>query len=119
MLVQVILIVAVMMALLYFLGNRNTTQLRAGKKVLFVLFVVAAIVSILAPDALTWLAHLVGVGRGADLLLYGLVVAFVYVSLNIYFKFKELAQRQARVVRAMALLEERLNKATGPDEQAK
>jgi hypothetical protein len=40
-------------------------------------FVLAAIASIMFPEWLTWLANSIGVGRGADLLLYALVMAFL------------------------------------------
>lgn len=49
----------------------------AIRRMLMGLFVLAAILSILFPQWLSWVANLVGVGRGTDLLLYGLVLAFL------------------------------------------
>ena len=48
----------------------------AIRRMLMGLFIVAAILAIMFPQWLTALANLIGVGRGADLLLYALVIAF-------------------------------------------
>jgi hypothetical protein len=54
---------------------------------------------------LTDVAHVAGVGRGVDLLLYGLVLAFVFVVTNIYLKFKDYEQRINKLARSIALAE--------------
>jgi small membrane protein len=118
MLVQVLLVLAILLVLTYFLSHLNTMQLRAGKKIAFVLFAALAVASVLYPNALTVVANMVGVGRGTDLVLYGLVVGFVFVSLNVYVKFKELQQRHAKVVRALALLEARVEELEQPAESS-
>lgn len=41
--------------------------------------------------------------RGTDLLLYGLVVAFMFVTLSTYLRFREQELRYARLARAVAL----------------
>ena len=77
MLIQVILLVAiggVAVAL-----NRSTADARhqAIRRLLLVVFVAGAAASVLFPSILSRLANLIGVGRGADLLLYALVIAFL------------------------------------------
>jgi len=69
---------------------------------------------VLRPDDVTFLATKVGVGRGADLLLYLLVVAFVFVVLNVYLRFRDLGERYTDLARAVALREaEMLNRERG------
>jgi hypothetical protein len=105
MIIQVLLIAAFVLVLVWALQNRRATRLRAWKKLLLVMFIAFAAVAIIWPQTLTDVAHLVGVGRGTDLLLYVLVVSFVFVVLSIYLKFKDLEQRYAKLARHIALVE--------------
>lgn len=77
----------------------------AIRRMLMALFVVAAILSILFPQWLSWVANLVGVGRGTDLLLYALVIAFFALA-YIQHQRNLAAQRQVTLLaRRLALLE--------------
>ena len=51
------------------------------------------------------LAHALGIGRGADLLLYGLTVVVIFMLLNTYVKDKEEQRRFAILSRKVAILE--------------
>ena len=101
--IQVLLIAAVIVLLVYLLRSRTNAKAKAGVKVGYVLFVVAAIYAILRPDDTTVLANLLGVRRGADLLTYALIIAFVFTTMSTYLRFKELELRYARLARAVAL----------------
>lgn len=57
------------------------------------------------PDSLNSLAQRVGVGRGADLILYVLFVAFIFFVLNVYIKFKQQQDTIFRLARKLALIE--------------
>src|SRR5659263_724233 len=77
---------------------------QAIRRILLVVFVVFAATTVLFPQALTELAKLVGVGRGADLLLYALVIAFLgYISTS-YRRMSRMEDRIARLSRQVALL---------------
>ncbi len=103
MIIQFILVLLLVLVIIYFLQNRNAMKLRAGKKIFLLVFVVFALTAIIWPTMLTTVAHKVGVGRGADLLLYGLIFAFVFVTINIYMKFKDYEQRLNRLARNIAI----------------
>ncbi|NCD19653.1 MAG: DUF2304 domain-containing protein [Actinobacteria bacterium] len=76
---------------------------QAIRRILLVVFVVFAAATVLFPQALTELAKFVGVGRGADLLLYALVIAFLgYVSTS-YRRMSRMEDRIARLSRQVAL----------------
>jgi hypothetical protein len=62
-----------------------------------------AIWSIFLPDVWTSLAKRVGIGRGADLILYGLVVAFFGFVVTTYKRFREMEIRYTRLARRIAL----------------
>ncbi|MGQ2914776.1 DUF2304 domain-containing protein [Microbacterium aurantiacum] len=77
----------------------------AIRRMLMAFFIGAAILSILFPQWLSWVANLVGVGRGTDLLLYALVIAF-FALLYAQHQRNLAFQRQVTVLaRRLALLE--------------
>ena len=110
-LIQILLVIAVAALTLYFLSNRRKARAKAGVKIGFVTFLVLAIFAVLFPDATTWVAQLVGVQRGTDLMLYVLIVAFVFVTVSSYLRFREQELRFARLARAVAL-----SNAQAPDD---
>lgn len=59
------------------------------------------------PDAANELANAVGIGRGADLVLYVWVVLSMLVGLNLHLRLKAQAEVATRLARAIALLEVR------------
>ena len=77
MVIQFLLLVA-MIAVVVLLGrsSRNVKHM-AFRRLFLLAFAVAAVFAILFPQMLTSVAQWFGVGRGADLLLYALVIAFV------------------------------------------
>ncbi len=106
--IQVILLVGVgaVAALL----TRSTANARhqAIRRILLVGFVLVAAVSVIFPDWLTWLARRVGVGRGADLLLYALVIAFLgFIGLS-YRRMGDLERKITVLARELALTRSRL-----------
>lgn len=103
--IQLILVLIIAGLLVLFLRQRNTMRFRAGKKLLLALFALAAVLSVIFPEALTAMARVLGVGRGTDLMLYALVAAFLFVALNTYLKFKDLEARNTKLARELALLE--------------
>lgn len=78
MLIKILLIVLVVLLSLYMfkanLGAKQTAWRRLG----ILAFAVAAVVVVIFPEITTTVARFLGVGRGADLLLYGLVIVVLY-----------------------------------------
>ncbi len=105
MIIQVILIALTVLTIVYFLSNQNSMQMRAYKKLALLGFIILMLVFILSPESLNTIAHKVGVGRGADLLLYCLSLAFIVFTLNVYLKFKGQQDKTFRLARRIALLE--------------
>jgi len=104
-LIKFILIVAILLIIIRFLSRRNSFQTQAWKKVLLLVFAVIAVLVIISPNILNGVAHFVGVGRGADLLLYALTVAFIFEQLNSYMKSKEEHKRLVILCRKIAITE--------------
>lgn len=112
MLIRFLLIASTLTIAWYFLSSRGTSRTNALKKVLLIGFVAAAIIAILVPDSLTTLAHLVGVGRGTDLLVYVLVQVVAFQMFNTYAKDKQNQRQIVHLARRIAILEE-LNATRG------
>lgn len=93
-------------AVLAFRGSR-----RAAYRLLWrgygVLVGLAALLSVLFPNSLTELAEFVGVGRGADLVLYVLVVSFMLSMVVVVRRISDLERKYVQMSRALALDEVR------------
>ncbi len=105
MIIQFILIILAVVVLFVVQRNAGSSRASAWKKLLFIAFIGAMVVFIISPELLNTIARMVGVGRGADLVLYGLFFGFVLLSVNIYTKFQSQQQTIHRLARKVALLE--------------
>jgi hypothetical protein len=106
--IRIILLAGILATLVFFVRSQHGQRLRANKRIAFVLFLLANTYAVIRPDDLTWVAARVGVGRGADLVLYLLVVAFVFATANLYLRQRQLEARMAAMARAFALREAEL-----------
>lgn len=110
MIIKIILVVAIVLLAFSFIKNHSTAKIRASKKLGILLLFLFAVVTVIFPEATNFLAHQVGVGRGADLLLYALTVSFFTFVINQYLKNKQEEQRLVKLARKLALLEAELIK---------
>jgi small membrane protein len=107
-LIQFLLLAGVVGLLLIFVRSQHGTHMKAGKRVAFFVFLLLNAYAILRPEDVTRVAHFVGVGRGTDLLLYLLIVAFVFAVLNFYLRLRDNEHRLTDLARAVALREAEL-----------
>ncbi|MFA5412928.1 MAG: DUF2304 domain-containing protein [Patescibacteria group bacterium] len=70
-------------------------------------FVVGII--ILLPDTTSYLAELVGVGRGADLIVYLSIVLIFYIIFQMTIKIEKIERNITKVVRTVAMKDEAEN----------
>lgn len=103
--IQIILVILSLILLVWFLTNRTTSRAKAGVKVGTIIFITIAILVILFPDTSNDAADFLGVGRGADLILYMLTIAFIGLVLSLYLKSREDQMRIAILARKVAILE--------------
>ncbi|MQA15647.1 MAG: DUF2304 family protein [Pseudonocardiaceae bacterium] len=109
MMVQVILILAAVGALAYFVRRQHNIRVRASKRIAFFLFIALNIYAVLLPQHVTWVAQQLGIGRGTDLVVYLLVVAFVFGMLNTYLRQREISDHLTDLARTMAIREAELD----------
>jgi hypothetical protein len=78
-------------------------------RLLAVVLFLAATVFIFFPDLTTVIARSLGVGRGADLLLYVSLIAGIHVVLLLYRRTRELEHKMTELVRAAAIRDAQMN----------
>lgn len=105
MIIKVVLVLGLLTLGGFMLRGRMTAQRLAVRRLLGVLVLGLGLVAILFPAAVTWLANRVGVGRGTDLLLYVLVIAFLFVSVALYQRLSDLEARYVALARRLAIAE--------------
>jgi small membrane protein len=78
----------------------------------------AGAVAVVVPNVTNDVAHFVGVGRGADLVLYMAIVAVLFVLLHYYSKFVELQAKLTELTRQIAIMkaESQHQLAPSPDD---
>lgn len=72
------------------------------------------------PDQLTWIAHRIGIGRGADLVLYGSTLLFFLGFLAVSLRRRETEAQITVLVREISILHARPprdRRRRGPDDE--
>lgn len=105
MIIQWILIIGLVLALSYAFLQRRKSRLVSS---LITGTSFAGIYFVLFPDQTTELAHLLGVGRGADLVTYCWIMISLVISLNLQFKILHLHGVVTELTRELALRAPRL-----------
>ncbi|MDR1635370.1 MAG: DUF2304 domain-containing protein [Bifidobacteriaceae bacterium] len=104
MVIKIVLIAAVVLAALV-LARGGGQRRQALRRLGLAAFAAVAVASIIQPDMLTGLARRLGVGRGADLLLYALIVVFFsYISTR-HLRDQRTLRQLTALARRVALIE--------------
>ena len=99
-LIQIILFIAVFLLLLIYIRFFKNQILQ---RMFFILIFASGIVAVALPEMTNKVANFVGVGRGADLLLYLMVVIFYFTFIIIYRKIEDIKERQTDIIRQITL----------------
>jgi hypothetical protein len=101
--IKLLLVAGVVTAAMFAYRGAPGARSLAVRRVAFSGVVVAALVAVIAPQLVTHVANLVGVGRGADLVLYFFVVASMFVWVGLYRRLHDMEHRFVELNRAIAL----------------
>jgi len=112
--IQVVLILFAVFA-----WSRVVNALRRGTLaltpfLLWTVFWVAVVVVVVRPEATAVLAHVFGVGRGADLAIYLALVLVFFLLFRLFAKIEDLERQLTRLVRAQALNDLEAGRTGGP-----
>lgn len=101
--IKLLLLAAILViGLLAFRGSQKPIH-KVLWRAYVVLVLIAAALAVIFPNTLTRLANEVGVGRGADLLLYVMVVTFMLVSVVLFRRLAALERRYTQLARTVAV----------------
>ena len=101
--VQVALVLAVIIVSLALMRGGSNARHLAIRRIMLVLFACVAAFSIFFPELLTRVARLLGIGRGTDLVLYGLIVSFMVFMATTYQRFRHMESTLTKLSRRIAL----------------
>jgi hypothetical protein len=100
---QILAVLAIALAAFFMLRGGGARH-QAVRRILLLLFIIAAGSSVFFPQIWTFAAGMLGVGRGADLLLYITVLTFLGFVATTYRKFRSLEKEVTELARQVALL---------------
>lgn len=103
--IQLLLIAGSVSMALVFIRTWSQAKNRAWKRIAFSVFVVVNVYAVLRPTDVTWVARHLGVGRGTDLVLYVMVLAMGFLTLNTFLRFRSLEQKITDLARTLAINE--------------
>jgi len=100
--IQILLTAALLLISLYAFSQRGKSPLVSTSTFLCA---AAALFFVWAPDSANLVARQIGVGRGADLVLYCWVTLSFFLLLNVHFKMRKRDEQLTAVARRLAILE--------------
>jgi hypothetical protein len=116
--IKVVLVTGFLSILVWAFRNRSRAGLRAGGRVLAFAVAGIAVTAVLFPGTTVWAAHLVGVDRGTDLVVYMLTLVFAITAVSNHLRFRDVEHRLIVVVRDAALREALTQKAQADETPA-
>lgn len=100
-----ILAVVVIGVAAVFVFRGSGARHQALRRIFMVLFIAAAASSVFFPQIWTWVANLFGIGRGTDLLVYLMVMAFIGFAATTYRRFRQQEREITALARRLAILD--------------
>jgi hypothetical protein len=112
---QLLLLPFVLAALAKVIHSYNQRRMPMPDFVFWILVWLGTASVIIFPDATSFLAHLLGIGRGADLIIYTSLLISFYLIFRLFLALTRLEQAITKVVRAIALEHLPESVDSGPD----
>jgi hypothetical protein len=102
-LIQIILLAVFLLALARAVSGYRKGQLPLTQLAAWMFFWIAAGYVVVRPETTSMLARLLGVGRGADVVVYLALVAAFYLIFRMFAKIEALERQLTKLVRGLAL----------------
>jgi hypothetical protein len=117
-LAQFLLLAFVLAALAKVVHSYKQQHMPVPNFLFWVLVWIGTACIIIFPDATSFLARLLGIGRGADLIIYTSLLISFYLIFRVYLALARLEQAVTKLVRAIALeqLPESVDSSSGHSE---
>ncbi|MEO8126257.1 MAG: DUF2304 domain-containing protein [Bryobacteraceae bacterium] len=98
--IRIILLTTLSLLFFYIGSHKRSSRFQFG---FLVIFFISGGILVMQPDRANEIAASLGVGRGADLLLYFSVLAGIYITAAFYLRFHRNEQIVITIVRELAL----------------
>ncbi|MFH1890160.1 MAG: DUF2304 family protein [Candidatus Kuenenbacteria bacterium] len=109
-LIQILAIIFCFFALWRVILKFRRRELKVSEFFMWLVFWLAVGVAFVIPESLTKLANILGIGRGADLVLYVAVVVVFYLMFRIFIRLENMEKNITKVVRKNTLDDEESRK---------
>lgn len=101
--IKALLIIAFVLFTVVIMRSERSARTQAFRTLALLVFLAVAIIAVLFPSLINDLATSVGVGRGADLLLYAFIIVFIGNSLTTARKRRAQDEQITELARKVAL----------------
>jgi small membrane protein len=101
--IKLLLLGALALAAYSVMHGRATALSLLLRRVATMLAIGVGATAVVFPDLVTYVANAVGVGRGTDLLLYLLCVAFLFTSIGLHMRLARINDKYVELARQVAL----------------
>ena len=108
-LIQILAIIFCLFAMWRVIAKFRRRELKVSEFLMWLIFWLSVAVAFITPESLTRLANILGIGRGADLVLYAAVVVVFYLMFRISIRLEKMERDITKAVRKNALSEEDRN----------
>lgn len=102
-LIQILLVLVFVVAIIKVVGRWRARDLTSGGLVLWLVFWVAAIFVAINPNSTYYLSNLLGIGRGADLVVYASLILIFFLLFKMMVKIEKINKEITVLTRKDAL----------------
>jgi len=103
MLIQIILILFFLFAILKVLGRWRGGEITGWNASLWIIFWILAGIVVIIPNSTFYVARAVGIGRGADLVVYSALALIFFILFRMTVKMERMNKDITKLTRKMAL----------------
>ena len=97
--IQVFAVLFTLFALWRVIAKFKRREIKVSEFLMWLVFWLGVGVAFITPESLTKLANLLGIGRGADLVLYVAVVVVFYLMFRIFVRIEKMEKDITKIVR--------------------
>jgi hypothetical protein len=101
--IKLLLLGALALSAYTLVHGRRTALSLLVRRAIALLAIAVGTVAVLFPDLVTRVAHVVGVGRGTDLVVYLLCVTFLFTTIGLHLRLASLNDKYVELARRIAL----------------
>lgn len=101
--IQIVLIVSVILISLALMRGGSNARHLAIRRLILGIFAILSVLSIFFPNLLTKVAGWFGIGRGTDLVLYGMVVILLIFMATTYQRYRSMEISLTKLARRIAI----------------